>query len=173
MDAGQGQFAITGGDHLSRLRDDVSGWAAGAVAAHGGNDTIGAVLVAAVLNLQRAAGAALRNSAVDCEKLLGTGARGWGEICYGRPLQMRFQHCDQLALLAIADDEIGAGFVQLIGAPLGITAGGDYGGIRVAAAGTAHGFARVGIAGAGDRAGVDDVDIGLAGEGHDMVTAVI
>ena len=78
---------------------------------------------------------------------------------------------DEAGLVAVADDEAGAGIGQIVRPALCVTPRGDDEGIRLPAAGTAYRAPGVGITGPGDRARVDDVDIRPLVEGDDLVTA--
>ena len=62
---------------------------------------------------------------------------------------------------------------QISGAPLGIAAGRDHGGLRVQAPRPPHCAARIRIARPGDRAGIDDEDVGGLVARHDAVAAAV
>ena len=80
---------------------------------------------------------------------------------------MLFEQLDELGFLAVAYDQVGTSLGEICRPPLGIAASGDDLCAWIASPGAAHGLARVRIARAGDRAGIDHVHIGLRAEGHD------
>ena len=140
------------------------------------------MLVAAVLDLQGAAGAAIGHGAVDLQEArgggppAGGGARGRGlhladaRGCRGGA-EVGAHAVDEAGLVGVRDHQAGAGAAQLLGPALGVAAGGHHQGPGIVPEGAAHGAARVGVAGAGDRAGVDHVHVGFLGEGDDPPAA--
>ena len=184
MHAGEGQLAVAGLDHVAGLGQDLGRRAADAGAADGRDDAEGAVLVAAVLDLQGAAGAALGHGPVDLQEAPGGGPpAGGGARCRGRRgglveaggvrPEMGAHAVHEAGLVGVGDHQAGAGPTQLLGPALGVTAGGHHQRLGIAPAGPAHGAARIGVAGAGDRAGVDHVHVGFLGEGDHPPAAVV
>ena len=137
-------------------------------AADAGDDAVGAMVVAALLNLQRGAGVFL---------LVGDGqvfkGRGGGQRVYGANLAILadglLQQGHDLATALGAKDHPRAGFQQGFALTLGQTAAEDNLAIRVftaQSAGDLHGFL---IAGAGHGAGVQHVHVRLAVEGDNGI----
>ena len=136
------------------------------------------MLVTAILNLQGAAGATAGHRVLDLQEVFGSEPGGHrllgiehGQGCVpGEPLGDGF---DEAGFVAVADDEAGAGCGQITGTALGVAAGGHDEGVRLPPAGAAHRATGIGIAGTGDRARVDDIDVRLLVEGDDLVTATL
>ena len=104
----------------------------------------------------------------------GAGAAGgsWRRPGGARP-EMGAHPVDETGLVGIGDHQAGPGPAQFLGPPLGVAAGGHHQRLGVASAGPAHGAARIGVAGAGDRAGVDHVHVGFLGEGDHAPAAAV
>ena len=170
MHAGEGQLAVPGVDHAACLFENGIRGTADPYSAHLGNDAVGTVLVAAVLDLQGAARAAILDGSMDLQKVAGAGITPW--LCIGHvpALKAGFEMRLQVDLLIVADDQVGARGADLFGLALGIATGGHHEGARVGPAGAAHGLARVGVPRAGHGAGVYHVHVGFGVEGHDFVS---
>jgi len=171
VDAGQGQFAVAGVDHASGLFQNLFAGTTDARAPDFGDDAVGAVLVAAVLDLQRAPSAPVFYRAVDLEETAGAGLYRRVEGNGRRSGQMGLQMLTEICLLSVADDQVGSGILQFVRLALGVAACGHHCRPGVGAAGATHRLARVGVPRPGHRTGVDDVDIRLGPEGNDLVAA--
>ena len=136
--------------------------------AHAGDDAVGAVVVAALLNFERRAGVFLLRG--DGQRLEGGRGVQLVDGVDGCVLPQRlFQQFDDFAAVLCADDEARAGFKQILRLALRQTARQNQRAVRMFAAQAARQLQGFLVARAGHGAGVDDVNIRVRVERDDFI----
>ena len=148
----------------------------GRLGAHGAarlrDDTVGAVAVAAVLDFDEGARAFAEGGRTHRLERLAALVRRDGDdaaACFARPAHK----LDEGRAVARAGDHIGFGQARgVVGERLRVTACQYDGGARAKRAETAQRAARFLVAGGGDGAGIDDIDVGGRVRRYDFVAGV-
>ena len=170
VDTGEGELAVPGLHHLPRLAHHLDRGPADSLSAHRRDYAVGAVLVAAVLDLQGAAGAAPGYDSFDFEEAAARCPPGWRPRLLAG--EVALHQLQELGLAVVAEHQVSPGCGEVAGAPLGVTAGGHHRGPRVPAPCPAHRLARIGVARSGNGAGIYHADVRFPVPDHGVPAAV-
>ena len=170
MDAGQDHLLIARGCQLPHLGYNLIRSAAADASAGVWDNAVAAELVAAILNLQKGSGM-IRNL-VDGKALILMSLADFDHMAAVTLIfEIFFQDRNQILLFIVSDDDIYCQIrLQLLCCRLDIAASRNHHGIRILLLSPVQHLSGLAVRDIGYGTGVDNVDIGLFVEGHDLVS---